>query len=315
MSDMKQPVREPLQRRRSLGPMSPNHVKRLYRNLSFRLKGNSTSDETGLIKKTDKDRNRKASSLSVHYNSVFDAVENGDIDAVQRLLGGDTTRDGLNGVSTEGLVPLDIALLTNNVPMARLLMKAGAKFNHFSLDECQWVSRLAALVLTAENKVRELSEHSGGPPDPDWQRNRRERHAWRLRHRLWRQMRSVFENARVPEPPANVCLLVSDTNSLSVTFQEPPKNNSLIVTRYRGNRNLLLFPLSSCSAKALNSWSGHSWTSRGKAYQTALLNGKPWFDSQHLSPKLILWFPPTPSLGSRQPAHNNTTTTNNNPCI
>ncbi|XP_007907771.2 ankyrin repeat and fibronectin type-III domain-containing protein 1-like [Callorhinchus milii] len=233
MSDMKQPVREPLQRRRSLGPMSPNHVKRLYRNLSFRLKGNSTSDETGLIKKTDKDRNRKASSLSVHYNSVFDAVENGDIDAVQRLLGGDTTRDGLNGVSTEGLVPLDIALLTNNVPMARLLMKAGAKFNHFSLDECQWVSRLAALVLTAENKVRELSEHSGGPPDPDWQRNRRERHAWRLRHRLWRQMRSVFENARVPEPPANVCLLVSDTNSLSVTFQEPPKNNSLIVTRYR----------------------------------------------------------------------------------
>lgn len=33
----------------------------------------------------------------------------------------------LNTPNSEGLLPLDIAIMTNNVPMAKLLLRAGAK--------------------------------------------------------------------------------------------------------------------------------------------------------------------------------------------
>ncbi|XP_041737807.1 ankyrin repeat and fibronectin type-III domain-containing protein 1-like [Coregonus clupeaformis] len=134
-------VRIPLQRRRSLGPVSP---KRVYRNLSVRLRGgeSSVAGETGMPKHPCK--------ATPTYKNLWEAVENEDTLAVQSLLfrdrvcggggGWDTgekkekdwereREKGVNRVSEQGLVPLDVAALTQNSPLLHVLTKAGARHN------------------------------------------------------------------------------------------------------------------------------------------------------------------------------------------
>lgn len=60
--------------------------------------------------------------------AVFEAVEQQDIDAVQLLLDQYTPEElDLNTPNSEGLTPLDIAIMTNNVPIARILLRMGAR--------------------------------------------------------------------------------------------------------------------------------------------------------------------------------------------
>uniref|UniRef100_UPI00398E9FEB ankyrin repeat and fibronectin type-III domain-containing protein 1-like n=1 Tax=Pristiophorus japonicus TaxID=55135 RepID=UPI00398E9FEB len=232
LSKMTQPIREPLQRRKSLGPMSPNAAKRLYRNLSFRLKGGSSSDEACFIKKMEKERSKKSSSMNIQYDSVFDAVEHEDIDAVQQILAQPGTKTELNEVSSNGLVPLDIAVLTNNSSMASLLMNAGARDNH-DLNEGNLDMQLTALVNKAAQKMTELTELRTEVSEADFHSKTRELRTWRFRHKLYKQMKATFENACVPSSPENVYLSVTGSTSLRVTFQEPAGNSSLIITRYK----------------------------------------------------------------------------------
>ena len=89
------------------------------------------------------------------YKTLWEAVENEDTLAVQNLLSKDHTssgggvagrslwergekkekdwdRDkekGVNRVSEQGLVPLDVAALTHNSPLLHVLTKAGARHN------------------------------------------------------------------------------------------------------------------------------------------------------------------------------------------
>ena len=59
---------------------------------------------------------------------MFEAVEQQDLDAVQILLYQYSPEElDLNTPSSQGLTPLDIAVMTNNTPIAKLLLKAGGK--------------------------------------------------------------------------------------------------------------------------------------------------------------------------------------------
>lgn len=59
---------------------------------------------------------------------MFEAVEHQELDLVQLLLSQYSLEElDLNTPNSEGLLPLDIAIMTNNVPMAKLLLRAGAK--------------------------------------------------------------------------------------------------------------------------------------------------------------------------------------------
>ncbi|XP_069763629.1 ankyrin repeat and fibronectin type-III domain-containing protein 1-like [Narcine bancroftii] len=231
LSKMTQPIREPLQRRKSLGPMSPNAAKRLYRNLSFRLKGSSSSEEGCLIKRIEKERNKK-SSLNIQYDSVFDAVEHEDLDAVQQILERHDTLDNLNQATSNGLVPLDVAVLTNNFTMASLLMNAGARDNHH-FNECNWSMHLTAIVSNAGQKISELTELKNEESEADFHNKARALRTWRFRYKLYKQMKVAFDNADVPATPENVHLLVTGSTSLQVTFEEPRKTDTLITTRYK----------------------------------------------------------------------------------
>ncbi|XP_039644999.1 ankyrin repeat and fibronectin type-III domain-containing protein 1-like [Perca fluviatilis] len=108
------------------GPASPNAAKRLYRNLSEKLRGSTSSFEDAyFFGKTD--RLRKASTMQ-GSDCIFEAVEQQDLDTVQILLYQFSAEElDLNTPNSQGLTPLDIAIMTNNTPIAKLLLKAGGK--------------------------------------------------------------------------------------------------------------------------------------------------------------------------------------------
>ncbi|OCT62709.1 ankyrin repeat and fibronectin type-III domain-containing protein 1 isoform X1 [Xenopus laevis] len=215
-------------------PSSPNAAKRLYRNLSEKLKGSHSSFDEAYFR-ARADRFRKTSVTFQCNEAVFEAVEQQDLDAVQILLYQYTAEElDINTPNSEGLTPLDIAIMTNNVPIARTLLKAGARESpHFISMESRSM-HLTTLVEEAQQRMSELSakiqnEGLGG----DSTDKEKQLKSWEWRFRLYKRMKTGYEHARAPEAPTNVCLMITSSTSLTVTFQEPLRVNSAVVTKYK----------------------------------------------------------------------------------
>ncbi|XP_073345168.1 ankyrin repeat and fibronectin type-III domain-containing protein 1 isoform X1 [Pagrus major] len=129
------------------GPASPNAAKRLYRNLSEKLRGSTSSFEDAyFFGKTD--RLRKASTMQ-GSDCIFEAVEQQDLDTVQILLYQFSADElDLNTPNSQGLTPLDIAIMTNNTPIAKLLLKAGGKESPHCPPEAPSMVRLSVSSST-----------------------------------------------------------------------------------------------------------------------------------------------------------------------
>ncbi|OBS83639.1 hypothetical protein A6R68_22354 [Neotoma lepida] len=220
--------------------------RRLYRNLSEKLKGSHSSfDEAYFKTRTDRLSLRKTSVNFQGNEAMFEAVEQQDLDAVQLLLYQYTPEElDLNTPNSEGLTPLDIAIMTNNVPIARILLRTGARESpHFVSRESR-AMHLNTLVQEAQDRVSELSaqvENEGFTLDNT--EKEKQLKAWEWRYRLYRRMKTGFEHAseyaqrteaRAPEVPTNACLMVTSSTSLTVSFQEPLSVNAAVVTRYKG---------------------------------------------------------------------------------
>lgn len=77
--------------------------------------------------------------------ALFEAVELQDLDRVQELLKQYSPEElDLNTPNSEGLLPLDIAIMTNNAPIARALLQAGAKES----PHCELVWESRAVPIT-----------------------------------------------------------------------------------------------------------------------------------------------------------------------
>uniref|UniRef100_A0A803Y6J0 Ankyrin repeat and fibronectin type III domain containing 1 n=1 Tax=Meleagris gallopavo TaxID=9103 RepID=A0A803Y6J0_MELGA len=223
------------QARKPPGPSSPNAAKRLYRNLSGKFRVNYTSfDEGSLAGRGEKEKPRK-SYLFQSNAALFEAVELQDLDRVQELLKQYSPEElDLNTPNSEGLLPLDIAIMTNNTPIARALLQAGAKESpHFVSLESRSL-HLSTLVREAEQRVNELTAQVvNEAPNADCSEKEKQLKSWEWRFRLYKRMKAGFEHARVPDPPANVHLSVASSSSVQVTFCEPLSVNSAVVTKYK----------------------------------------------------------------------------------
>nr|XP_020480624.1 ankyrin repeat and fibronectin type-III domain-containing protein 1-like isoform X1 [Monopterus albus]XP_020480625.1 ankyrin repeat and fibronectin type-III domain-containing protein 1-like isoform X2 [Monopterus albus] len=249
-------MRNTLQRRRSLGPVSP---KRIYRSLSVRLKGGESSAHG------ETDTPKRLSKSADAYKTLWEAVENEDTLAVQSLLSRDHTNCGgggigggegslwergekkkkdweterekaVNRVSEQGLVPLDVAALTHNSPLLHVLTKAGARHNPVLCQPEEWALKLDALVALADKRVEERKKElvSKAGPGPQAQADvQRHIRLWSLRLQLYCRMRENFQNTTLPGPPSHVSILVTSASSLFVSIKEPEGNNMGLITQYR----------------------------------------------------------------------------------
>lgn len=234
---MTQPMRDLqlAQARKPPGPSSPNAAKRLYRNLSGKFRVNYMSfDEGGLPGRSEKEKLRKA-CLFQSNAVLFEAVELQDLERVQELLRQYSPEElDLNTPNSEGLLPLDVAIMTNNAPIARVLLQAGAKESpHFVSLESR-AMHLATLVREAEQRVGELTAQVVNEvPGADGSEKEKQLKAWEWRYRLYKRMKAGFEHARPPDPPAHVHLSVASSSSVQATFGEPVSVNSAVVTKYK----------------------------------------------------------------------------------
>ncbi|XP_032896616.1 ankyrin repeat and fibronectin type-III domain-containing protein 1-like isoform X1 [Amblyraja radiata] len=222
--------------RRLVSPASPSAAKRLYRNLSGKFKVNYTSfDEPSLMGRNEKNKQRRSGLKLQGSEAVFEAVEQQDLDTVQMLLKLYTPDElDLSTPNSEGLTPLDVAIMTNNVPMAKLLLQAGAKESpHFVSLESR-AMHLSRLVRDSEQRLSELAAQVVNQAhSPDCTEKEKQLKAWDWHSRLFKRMKTGFEHAQVPDAPAQVRLSVAGSTSLLVTFQEPLSINSAVVTKYK----------------------------------------------------------------------------------
>ncbi|XP_075035574.1 ankyrin repeat and fibronectin type-III domain-containing protein 1-like isoform X4 [Mixophyes fleayi] len=217
------------------GPSSPNAAKRLYRNLSGKFRVNYTSfDESSLAARNEKEKLRK-SCLFQGNAALFEAVELQDLDRVQELLKQYSVEElDLNTPNSEGLLPLDIAIMTNNAPIAKTLLQAGAKESpHFMSLESRSL-HLSTLVREAEQRVNDLTAQVvNEAPNADCSEKEKQLKSWEWRYRLYKRMKAGFEHACVPDHPTNVRLAVTSSTTLQVSFQDPLSVNSAVVTKYK----------------------------------------------------------------------------------
>ncbi|XP_047356146.1 uncharacterized protein LOC124951582 isoform X3 [Vespa velutina] len=195
-----------------------------------------------------------AQSLNIHLHALFAAVEHGHLDKARTIL--ESTDVDVNSVNSDGLSPLDVAVLSNNRPLAKMLVTFGAQEgNQFKSPESLG-SHLASLLSEAEHRVQELggsTSGSGGstllePPSShrasfSTQHNNltgcggstedKQLALWERRARALRKMLLGFDQARPPDMPFMVTVDVTGTTSVTVKFQEPDSHDSPICTKFK----------------------------------------------------------------------------------
>ncbi|XP_025074583.1 uncharacterized protein LOC105429245 isoform X3 [Pogonomyrmex barbatus] len=186
--------------------------------------------------------------------ALFAAVEHGHLDKARTIL--ESTDVDVNSVNSDGLSPLDVAVLSNNRPLAKMLVAFGAQEgNQFKSPESLG-SHLASLLSEAEHRVQELggsTSGSGGtillePPGShrasfSTQHNNltgcggstedKQLALWERRARALRKMLLGFDQARPPDMPFLVAVDVTGTTSVTVRFQEPDSHDSPICTKFK----------------------------------------------------------------------------------
>ncbi|XP_067670804.1 ankyrin repeat and fibronectin type-III domain-containing protein 1-like isoform X2 [Haliotis asinina] len=203
-----------------------------------RKKGSSGDLESLSPAKMERRRSEKDRRSCYDIHALFDAVEQQDIDVVRTIL--DSGGVELNSVNSEGLTPLDVAVMTNNIPMAKMLLFHGARESPiFQQGDCR-LDKLEALIAEAEKKVVDftaavLNSSSGNANISPAQQKENETQLshWEFRYRLLKRMRAGYDHARPPDAPTNVRLSVASSSSLLVNFGEPLNHNGAVVTKYR----------------------------------------------------------------------------------
>ncbi|XP_033336334.2 ankyrin repeat and fibronectin type III domain containing protein wide awake isoform X1 [Megalopta genalis] len=195
-----------------------------------------------------------AQSLNIHLHALFAAVEHGHLDKARSIL--ESTDVDVNSVNSDGLSALDVAVLSNNRPLAKMLVAFGAQEgNQFKSPESLG-SHLASLLSEAEHRVQELGGNTSGsggttllePPSShrssfSSQHNNltgcggsaedKQLALWERRARALRKMLLGFDQARPPDMPFLVAVDVTGTSSVTVRFQEPDSHDSSICTKFK----------------------------------------------------------------------------------
>ncbi|XP_076458760.1 ankyrin repeat and fibronectin type-III domain-containing protein 1-like isoform X2 [Babylonia areolata] len=201
----------------------------------LRKKGSTNDLDSSKAERRKSDKEKK-----VIYDSsaLFEAVEQQDLDAVKAIL--DSRSVDVNSLNAENLSVLDIALMTNNIPMAKMLLLQGARESPMFQHGGSRGDRLDLLVSEAEQRVVDLTAlvlngASGNVSMSPTQLRDHEQHLnhCEFRHRLLKRMKAGYDYARPPDPPTQVTLTVASNCSLLVTFHEPLNHNGAVVTKYR----------------------------------------------------------------------------------
>uniref|UniRef100_A0A1A9ZLC6 Ankyrin repeat and fibronectin type-III domain-containing protein 1 n=1 Tax=Glossina pallidipes TaxID=7398 RepID=A0A1A9ZLC6_GLOPL len=209
-----------------------------------RNKGGSTPHRTKMSKKQLKLAQAQLDKLTqcnLHLHALFSAVEHGHLDKARTIL--ESTDIDINSINTDGLSALDVAVLSNNRSMTKMLLQHGAlEGSQFAVDNIG--TKLNALLKDAESRVHELSGLEGTACQPTYSSrpsissiiigntgssvsgctgNEIEKQIgiWERRIKGLRRLLLGWDQARPPDAPASLTVDVTGDNSVQVQILEP----------------------------------------------------------------------------------------------
>ncbi|XP_054726536.1 uncharacterized protein LOC129236272 [Anastrepha obliqua] len=184
----------------------------------------------------------KLNQINLHQHALFSAVEHGHLDKARTIL--ESTDVDVNSINTDGLSALDVAVLSNNRSMTKMLLQHGAiEGTPFSTDTIG--NKLNGLLKDAESRIQDLSGTSdGGLCQPTFSTrpsissiiigntgssvtgctgNEIEKQIgiWERRVKGLRRLLLGWDQTRPPDAPASVTVDVTGENSIALQILEP----------------------------------------------------------------------------------------------
>ncbi|XP_074035951.1 ankyrin repeat and fibronectin type III domain containing protein wide awake isoform X3 [Leptinotarsa decemlineata] len=143
-------------------------------------------------------RLERLAKVNNHIPALFDAVQHGYLEKARTIL--ESTDVDVNSLNSDGLSPLDVAVLSNNRPLVKMLVSFGAREG----NQCC----------------------AGGDTE-------KQAVAWGRRAKSLKRLVLGFAQARPPDPPSLVALDISSCSTVAVRLQEPTASDSPITTKFK----------------------------------------------------------------------------------
>ncbi|KAG7302907.1 hypothetical protein JYU34_012894 [Plutella xylostella] len=195
--------------------------------------------------------------VNIHLHALFAAVEHGYLDKARNIL--ESTDVDVNSLNSDGLSPLDVAVLANNRQLAKMLMEFGAKEGtQFALGHSGRSRRTPNVCPTSTKTIKtpeigchlrrlareaeaRLHEVAGPPADRDCTRSsagggaatgttgcaggagsERDKQAlhWERRVRTLKRLLLGYQQARVPPAPPPPELEVCGSHAVTVRLRD-----------------------------------------------------------------------------------------------
>ncbi|CAF1205137.1 unnamed protein product [Rotaria sordida] len=189
---------------------------------------------------------------------IFQTVEDSDLFTTKQLL--QANENLVNSYNEYDWCPLDIAIMLNNIPMIQLLVEyGGEESTKIQPEECRYQSVCHQLIILSQQNIDETIKKSSSnklttddvqlrrssPSNDTQQRHRRiskgqqeqlqiqQQQFYQQRTLTLTQMKDNYEQAGIPDAPTNVRLMVTGSNSITVTYDEPHRSNGAMVIKYK----------------------------------------------------------------------------------
>ncbi|KAJ8986128.1 hypothetical protein NQ317_005598 [Molorchus minor] len=193
--------------------------------------------------------------FSIFFAALFAAVEHGHLEKARTIL--ESTDVDVNSVNNDGLSPLDVAVLSNNRLLVKMLVSFGAREGNQFLSTEKLGSHLKHLLGEAEMRLQELGglldEPCGAPLNTRASFSsiignayptssmtgcaggdtEKQAIAWGRRAKTLKRLVLGFTQARPPDPPSLVALEITSSSTVSVRLQEPTASDSAITTKFK----------------------------------------------------------------------------------
>ncbi|CAD7084324.1 unnamed protein product [Hermetia illucens] len=182
----------------------------------------------------------KLTQINIHLHALFSAVEHGHLDKARTIL--ESTDVDVNSLNSDGLSPLDVAVLSNNRSMTKMLLQHGATEGSQFKSADSLGNHLNGLLHDAENRIHDLSTAdemsqppfstrasfssiigNSGPSVTGCAGTEADKQIglWERRVKGLRRMLLGWDQARPPDEPSAVTVDVSGQNSVSISILEP----------------------------------------------------------------------------------------------
>ncbi|XP_037039396.1 ankyrin repeat and fibronectin type-III domain-containing protein 1-like isoform X2 [Bradysia coprophila] len=166
--------------------------------------------------KVAQDQLKKLTKINIHLSALFAAVENGQTDRAKSIL--ESTDVNVNCTNSDALSPLDVAVLSNNRSLTKILLEYGASHG-VRFKTCESMGyHLNTLLEDALNKINDFtcgSHDDLGDDDADKQID-----FWQKRANSLQRILRGWVQSTAPNMPNSVVVDVTSSTSVAVKVQE-----------------------------------------------------------------------------------------------